>query len=87
VRFEEQLNLGPEYRGRAGVMAFETVHVAGADGRFCELCRVEIAGKPGAPFEPGSRVVVRDGDPLTSWASSFRMPNCSAQWRQRSEVA
>lgn len=65
----------------------ETVHVAAADGRTCELCRATVAGELQKPFAPAERVVVLDGNAYASWVSSWRLPNCTQGWRRESEVA
>lgn len=62
----------------------ETVHVAAADGRTCELCKEPIAGVLRKPYDQGQRVVVQDGAP--AWETSWRLPNCTMEWQRRREL-
>jgi len=57
--------------------AREVVHVVGATGMFCELCKELVSAWP---VGAGVHMVVLDGDPRASWWTG-RAPTCSRSSR------
>lgn len=55
----------------------EVVHVADESGCRCSRCGSSLAEFP--VYTVGQRVVVVDGDPVSSWRTG-RTPNCGDRW-------